>query len=97
MLHPPRPGGTLNVDEDPWSGVLQLDHNNGLQVSQLVPVGKEVRGEAPPGGVGHGADVLLVRVVFSVAMQPGHVEIGAVELKALRAALGFVHRQDMVL
>ena len=42
------PGSALDVDEDPGGRVLQLHHDDGLKVTQLVPVGKEIGRESSP-------------------------------------------------
>ena len=42
------PGGALHVDQDSRGRVLQLDHHDGLEVTQLIPVREEVGWESSP-------------------------------------------------
>jgi hypothetical protein len=42
------PGGAFDVDEDAGGRLLQLDHDDGLQVAQLVPVREEVGRKSAP-------------------------------------------------
>ena len=43
------PSPALNVDEDTGCRVLQLNHDNGLEVAQLVPVWEEIGRKSSPG------------------------------------------------
>ena len=68
MLYVSRPCCALDVGQDGWGGVPQLNHDDGLEVSQLVPVREVVARETSPRGVGDGADVLFVRSVLPVTV-----------------------------
>jgi len=51
MLNSFGPSCAFNIDEDTRGWVLQLHHDDGLEVAELVPVGEEVPGEASPANV----------------------------------------------
>ena len=71
------PDGTLEIHQDPGLWLVELDHDDGTEVSPLVPVGIEVSRESSVRRVGHRSDVLHVGVVLPVTVQPGHVHPGA--------------------
>lgn len=71
------PSCALDVDQDPGGGPVQLDHDDGLEVSQLVVIGEEVGRKAHPGCVRDRSNVLFVRIIFTITMKPDHVQLGA--------------------
>ncbi len=83
MFHSPGPGCALDVNEHPGFGILELHHDDGLQVAQLVPVREEVCWESSPRCIRHCAYVFLVRIIFTVTMQPHHVELGTSLLQGM--------------
>ena len=70
------PNCALQVHQNSRLRLVQLDHHDGTEVTSLVPVGVEVARESPVRCVGDGSDVLHIRVVLAVAVEPGHVHPG---------------------
>ena len=83
----------------PWHRVLKLHHDDWTEVTSLVPVRVEVAGEASEGCVCHRTNVLNVRVVLSIAVQPDHVHVRAGTLfgRELVCALIVVNLLDVIL
>ena len=65
----------------------------------MIPVWVKVPGEPSEGGVGHRTNVLNVRVILSVAVQPDHVHVraGALLGGELAHALLLVDLLDVLL
>ena len=97
------PNCTLQVHQNSWLGLVQLDHHDGTEITSLVPVRIEIAREAPERCVGDRSNVLHVSVVLPVAVQPGHVQPGARQVLALssvpanKTVVGIILRAALVL
>ena len=96
VLYVGGPGGALDIHENARHGVLQLDHDDGAEVTALVAVGVEVAGEATEGDVGDESDILAVWIVLSITVQPHHVHLRAGSGEAARVVTRAVVLPDLL-
>ena len=75
VFYPFGPRSALDINQHARGGVLQLHHDNGLEVPKLIPVGEKVCWESSPWRVRHGANVLPVGVTLTVTVEPHHVQL----------------------
>ena len=75
MLDKIGPSRALNVNQNAGHGILQLNHDNGLQITQLVPVRKEISGKSAPRSVRNRTYAFFVRIRFPITMEPHHIEL----------------------
>merc|ERR1740128_935869 len=75
------PNGALYHHENGRGRVLQLQHHQRTEVTDLVAVREEVAREPVERMVRYRSDILLVRIGLAVAVEPDHVELRAVVLR----------------